>query len=86
MITAAMADVSEGQFQAAWYFSIVAAAMFILMCVGGAWAVRGGIRVWRAGDRGAGAIITAAAVTTMLALLGLLLAAAVGLVRTGGVG
>ena len=82
---ALLAQIRSAQFQAAWYFSILVAAMVVLVGVGCAWAVRGGLRVYRT-DRGAGAVILAASVFTTLALLGMLVAAAIGLVRTGGGG
>ena len=86
MIPLIGAEVREAQFQAAWYYSLIIAAMFLLMCIAGGWGLRGGMRIWRGGDRPAGALITAACVGTVLALTGMLLAAAVGLARTGGMG
>lgn len=79
MTLALLADINEGQFQAAWYYSIVAAALLALTLYGGAWAVRGAARIWRGGDPQAGAVFGAAAVTAVLIFVGFLLAAAFGL-------
>ena len=71
--------INEGQFQSAWYYSIIVAGMVALVLVGCGWGVRGGVRVWREGDHAAGSIITAASLTGTLLLLGMLLAGALGL-------
>jgi len=82
---AVLAQIRAAQFQAAWYLSILVAAMVLLVVVGCAWAVRGGVRIYRT-DRAAGTLIVAASMFSMLALIGMLIAAAVGLIRTGGTG
>lgn len=79
MTAAAIADINEGQFQAAWYYSIIAAALLALVLYGGVWAVRGAVRVWRGGEREAGVVFGAAAVTAVLIFVGFLIAAAFGL-------
>lgn len=78
-VGAALADISEGQFQAAWYYSIIVAAMFILVLIGGGYALQGAIRVWREGDHAAGGVIAAAALTGVLIMVGFLLAGSFGL-------
>lgn len=73
------APINEGQFQSAWYYSIIVAAMVILVLVGTAWSMRGAARVWRDGDHAAGSVIAAATLTGTLILIGLLLAGVFGL-------
>lgn len=79
MTFAMLADVNAGQFQAAWYYSIVAAGLLALTLYGGMWAVRAAARIWRAGDPQAGAVLGAAALTAVLIFVGFLMAAAFGL-------
>lgn len=74
-----LADINAGQFQAAWYYSIVAAAILALTLYGGGWAVRAAARIWRAGDPQAGAVLGAAAMTAVLILVSFIVAAAFGL-------
>ena len=72
-------DLTEGQFQSAWYYSIVVAAMVALVLTGCGWALRGAVRVWRSGDHAAGSAIAAGSLTGTAILIGLLIAGAVGL-------
>lgn len=81
-----IAAIRQAQFEAAWYYSIVVAAMVILLFVGLGWALAGAVRMWRGGDRPAGAIVGAAAVSTTLFLIGMLIAGGVAIVATGGTG
>ena len=81
-----IADVPESHFQAAWYYSIVLAAMVALMAVGGGWIGAGVLRIWRSGDRGAAMIIAGAAAAALLFFGGALLAGIVGLINTNGQG
>ena len=73
------APINEGQFQSAWYYSIIIAAMVFLVLLGAGWALRGAMRVWRDGDHAAGTIIAAATLTGTFVLLGLFLAGVFGL-------
>lgn len=79
MTRAPLADINAGQFQAAWYYSIVAAALLALTLYGGTWAMRGAARIWRSGDPQAATLFGAAALTAVLILVGFLVAAAFGL-------
>jgi len=81
-----LADVPESHFQAAWYYSIVLAAMAVLMALGGGWGLRGAARIWRNGDRAAGSMVAAATLTALLFFAGTLLAGLVGLITTSGQG
>jgi hypothetical protein len=78
-MTLPLADINEGQFQAAWYYSVVAAGVFALVLYGGVWAVRGAVRMWRFGEREAAVVFSAAAITAVLIFVGFLIAAAFGL-------
>ena len=79
MTSPLLLDITAGQFQAAWYYSIVAAAVLALTLYGGATAVRAASRVWRGGDAPAAAMIAVAALTGVLIFVGFLTAAAFGL-------
>ncbi|HEY6468620.1 MAG TPA: hypothetical protein VI434_02535 [Candidatus Dormibacteraeota bacterium] len=81
-----ISEIREAQFQAAWYYSIIALAMLVMLLTGFGWALVGARRVWRAGDHGAAALIFAATSVGVLVLVGLGVAAFVGLVATGGRG
>ena len=80
-----VAGIPESHFQAAWYYSIIIAALVVLSAMGGGWALAGAWRVWRSGDRAAASVIALATAVALLIFLGFLLAAGVGLVasRTG---
>lgn len=82
---ALLAQIRAAQFQAAWYLSLLVAAMVLLVAVGCAWAVRGGLRIYRT-DKATGTLIVVVSMGSMIALIGMLVVAAVGLVRTGGNG
>ena len=79
-------EIREAQFQAAWYYSIIAVAMLVMLLIGVAWAWVGAARVWRAGEHGPAALIFAASTVGLLVLVGLGLAALIGLLATGGRG
>ncbi len=79
-------EIREAQFQAAWYYSIIAIAMLIMLLAGFGWACVGAARVWRSGDHGPAALILGASSVAALLLIGLGVAAFVGLIATGGVG
>lgn len=81
-----IAEIREGQFQAAWYYSIIAIAMLVMLLTGFGWVWVGAARVWRAGDHGPAALILAASTVGLLVLIGLGIAAFVGLLVTGGRG
>lgn len=72
-------DITAGQFQAAWYYSIVAATLLAITVYGGTAAVRAAARVWRGGDPPAATMIAVAAMTGVLIFVGFLAAAAFGL-------
>jgi len=73
----------ESDFQAAWYYSIVGAAIVVLVGVAAFYVARGVRLLWRGGDRDAAAIIAASATLALLFFLGILLTGAVGLMNTG---
>lgn len=79
-------EIREAQFQAAWYYSIIAVAMLVMLLTGVAWAWVGAARVWRTGQHGPAALIFAASAVGLLVLVGLALAALIGLLVTGGRG
>ncbi len=79
-------EIREAQFQAAWYYSIIALAMLVMLLAGFGWAWVGALRVWRAGEHGPAALILVASSVGLLVLIGLGVAAFVGLVATGGHG
>jgi hypothetical protein len=81
-----ISEIRVAQFQAAWYYSIIALAMLVMLVAGFGWAWAGARRVWRAGEHGAAALIFAASSVGLLVLIGLGAAAFVGLVVTGGRG
>jgi hypothetical protein len=81
-----ISEIREGQFQAAWYYSIIVIAMLVMLLIGIGWAGVGAMRVWRSGERGPAALILAASSLGLLVLVGLGIAAFVGLVATGGRG
>ena len=83
---AVIGEIRVAQFQSAWYYSIIALAMLVMLLAGFGWAWIGALRVWRAGERGPAALIMAASSVGLLVLVGLGAAAFVGLVVTGGRG
>ncbi len=81
-----ISQIREAQFQAAWYYTIIVIAMLVMLMAGFGWAWVGAARVWRAGDHGPAALILAASTVGLLVLIGLGLAALIGLIATGGRG
>ncbi len=79
-------EIRAAQFQAAWYYSILLIAMLAMLLTGVIWAWVGAARVWRAGDHGPALLIVAATTVGLLVLVGLALAALIGLLATGGRG
>lgn len=79
-----IAELNAGQFQAAWYYSIIGGAMLVLLFTGVGWTWAGAARVWRNGEHGPALLIVAASTVAMLLLVGLALAALIGLLATGG--
>jgi hypothetical protein len=79
-------EIREAQFQAAWYYSIIAVAMLVMLLTGFVWAWVGAARVWRTGEHGAAALIVAASTVGLIVLVGLGVAALIGLLATGGRG
>lgn len=79
-------EIRAAQFQAAWYYSILVVAMLVMLLTGVMWAWVGAARVWRAGDHGPALLIVAASTVGLLVLVGLALAALIGLLATGGRG
>lgn len=72
----------EGDFQAAWYYSIVLSAMVLLAAVGTVVALRAARKIWRTGDRGAALVIGASVAIAALFLFGILVAVSVALLRS----
>lgn len=72
-------DITAGQFQAAWYYSLVAATLLAVTLYGGATSFRAARKVWRAGDPPAATMIGIAAATGVLIFVGFLAAGAFGL-------
>ncbi len=83
---AMIAEISAAQFQAAMYYSILLMAMLVLLLTGIGWAWTGAARVWRGGEHGPAVLIAAASTVGMAVLVGLALAALIGLLATGGRG
>lgn len=81
-----ISEIRVAQFQAAWYYSIIALAMLVMLLAGFGWAWVGAVRVWRAGEHGPAALILAASSVGLLVMIGLGVAAFVGLVVSGGRG
>jgi len=81
-----IAEIREGQFQAAWYYTIIAIAMLVMVLTGIGWAWVGAARVWRTGAHGPATVILVASTVGMLVLVGLAIAALIGLFATGGRG
>ena len=79
MTPSMLLDITAGQFQAAWYYSLVAATLLAVTLYGGATAFRAASRVWRAGDPPAATMIGIAAMTGVLIFVGFLTAGAFGL-------
>lgn len=79
MTAAFVLDITAGQFQAAWYYSLVAATLLVVTLYGGGTALRAASRVWRAGDPPAATMIAVAAMTGVLIFVGFLAAGAFGL-------
>lgn len=79
MMSTFVLDITAGQFQAAWYYSIIAAAVLALTLYGGGAAARAAARIWRAGDPPAATMIAVAAITGALIFVGFLAAAGFGL-------
>ncbi|HKR98945.1 MAG TPA: hypothetical protein VJU79_05465 [Candidatus Dormibacteraeota bacterium] len=71
----------EGDFQAAWFYSIIVAAMLCIVVPATVYAIAGVRRVWRSGDHAAAAVIGAAAVFALMFFTALLLLAGIGLLR-----
>ena len=72
-------DINAGQFQAAWYYSLVTAALLTVTVYGGATSLRAARRVWHDGDPPAATMIFVAAMTGVLIFVGFLTAGAFGL-------
>lgn len=81
-----IAELREGQFQAAWYYTILVIAMLVMLIAGVGWAWGGAARVWRAGDHGPAALIVAASIVGLLVLVGLGLTGLIALLAAGGHG
>ena len=81
-----IAELREGQFQAAWYYTILIIAMLVMLVAGTGWAWAGAARVWRAGDHGPAALIIAASTVGLLVLIGLGLTGLIALLEAGGHG
>ena len=79
MTPAFVLDITAGQFQAAWYYSLVAATLLAVTVYGGGTALRAAFRVWSAGDPPAATMIAVAAMTGVLIFVGFLAAAGFGL-------
>ena len=79
MTPAFVLDITAGQFQAAWYYSLVAAALLAVTAYGGATSLRAARRVWHDGDPPAATMIFVAAMTGVLIFVGFLAAGAFGL-------
>ena len=72
-------DITAGQFQAAWYYSLVAATLLAVTLYGGGTALRAASRIWRAGDPPAATMVAVAAMTGVLIFVGFLADGAFGL-------
>ncbi len=80
-MTALVGAGSPGNFQAAWYYSIIVAAMLAVVLPAGVYAGRGARSVWRSGDHQAALVIAAVTTLALLFFVGMLITAAVALLR-----
>ncbi len=74
------------QFQAAWYFSLLLAAILLLILLGLAYSLVGARRLWRAGDRGPAAVLAGAITFAFLAFVGMYAVMVGGLLAAQGTG
>jgi hypothetical protein len=74
-----------GQFQAAWYFSLLLFAILLLVVLGTGYALLGVRRLWRSGAYGPAAMIAGAVTLSFLSVAGFY-AVAIGWLVAGGSG
>ncbi len=72
------------QFQAAWYFSLLLAAILLLIVLGVAYALVGVRRLWLGGDHGPAAALAGAVTVALLAFVGMYAVAIGGLLAAQG--
>lgn len=75
-----------GQFQAAWYYSLLLFAILLLVVLGTAYALLGVRRLWRDGAHGPAAVIAGAVTVFFLVIIGMYATAIGGLLATHGGG
>jgi hypothetical protein len=75
-----------GQFQAAWYFSLLLFAILLVVVLGTAFALVGVRTLWRSGAHGPAAVIAGAVTVSFLAIAGIYATAIGGLLATQGGG
>jgi len=75
-----------GQFQAAWYFSLLLFAILLLVVLGTAYALVGVRHLWRSGAHGPAAVIAGAVTVSFLTIAGIYATAIGGLLATQGSG
>ena len=75
-----------GQFQAAWYYSLLLFAILLLVVLGSGYALVGVRRLWRDGAHGPAAVIAGAIMVFLLAMTGMYATAIGGLLATQGGG
>lgn len=74
------------QFQAAWYFSLLLAAILLLILLGIGYASAGIRRLWRQGEHGPAAVLAGAIAFAFLAFIGMYAVMAGGLLAQQGSG
>jgi hypothetical protein len=75
-----------GQFQAAWYFSLLLFAILLVVVLGTAYALVGVRRLWQSGAHGPAAVIAGAVTVSFLTIAGIYATAIGGLLATQGGG
>lgn len=75
-----------GQFQAAWYFSLLLFTILLVVVLGTAYALVGVRQLWRSGAHGPAAVIAGAVAFSFLAVAGIYATAIGGLLATQGGG
>lgn len=70
-------------FQAAWYYSLLAIIFAVIVAVASGWAIAGARRLWHEGEHGPAGIIIAATVFGLLSLLGMYAVALGGVLSNG---
>ena len=71
-------------FQASWFFSLLALIVIGIVVAAAAWVVAGARRMWQQGDHGPAVLVAGAALFGLLALAGMYAVALGGIIVNGG--